>query len=217
MHLEAHALLGWAVANLAQADRRTRVWCVSAAVLPDLDAISYLAGTNAYQLWHHTFGHNVFLWALMTALAYWKLRQPVGAVLVGLSFGSHLLTDFYFSGWKLYLFWPFSRSGYVSQHSFDLGHWVNLALIYGLLGVALLIALWRKRTPIELFSPTVDSLVTSVLRPKTAACGECSQPANLECASCGSHVCAKHARVGKRFRVECPQCGEAKPASASPS
>ena len=217
MHLEAHALLGWAIANMVKGDRRTRVWCVAAASVPDLDALTYLAGADAYRDWHHTFGHNVFLWGIMTALAFWKLGRPLGAMLVGISFGSHLLTDFYFSGWRLYLFWPVSRSGYVSQHSVDLGNWINLALIYGLLGVAFLIALWRKRTPIELFSPAFDSLVTSVLRPKTSACGDCSQPSNLDCARCGSPVCAKHARVGKRFRVECLKCGQAKSASSSPT
>ena len=65
MHLEAHAGLGWAIGVLAPgSDRRLRNWCVSAAVLPDVDALTYVLGDVAYGRWHHTFGHNVFLGAL---------------------------------------------------------------------------------------------------------------------------------------------------------
>ena len=63
MHLEPHAALGWAIGNLGGADRQLRRYCVLGAILPDIDALSYIFGPQAYGRWHHTFGHNVFLWA----------------------------------------------------------------------------------------------------------------------------------------------------------
>ena|SRR6185369_11507465 len=63
MHFEPHAVLGWTLGNVAGADRALRKWCVIGAILPDVDAIPFVFGAEAYGRWHHTFGHNVWLWA----------------------------------------------------------------------------------------------------------------------------------------------------------
>ena len=52
MHLEAHAALGWMIGNTMENSRRIRNWCVTAAILPDIDAIPYVFGPEAYGRWH---------------------------------------------------------------------------------------------------------------------------------------------------------------------
>src|SRR6185503_18875084 len=113
MHFEPHATLGWLIGNLGGGDRRVRNYCTVGAVLPDIDAVMYAFGPLAYGQWHHTFGHNVFLWAAFTGWVGWRCQSWRAALLAFLSFGSHLLTDAQFSGWKQYLFWPVSHKGYV--------------------------------------------------------------------------------------------------------
>ena len=48
MHLEAHAGLGWAIGVLApRSTPRLRGWCLFAAVIPDIDVVSFLFGPEA--------------------------------------------------------------------------------------------------------------------------------------------------------------------------
>ena len=43
MYGQAHAGLGWVIGTLApHSDRRLRVWCTAAAILPDIDALTAL-------------------------------------------------------------------------------------------------------------------------------------------------------------------------------
>ena len=49
MHSEAHAGVGWLLGVLApKSDRRLRARAVGAAVIPDIDAVAYLGGYEAY-------------------------------------------------------------------------------------------------------------------------------------------------------------------------
>ena len=111
MHLECHAALGWLIANAGGGDRRLRNYTVIGAVLPDIDAAPYVLGPYYYGLYHHTFGHNVFLWLLWALGGALACRSWKAGLLGLVAFGSHLLTDAYLSNWLLYLFWPFSRKG----------------------------------------------------------------------------------------------------------
>src|SRR5690242_12731004 len=96
-----------------RADRQLRKWCVAGAILPDIDAIPFVFGAQAYGRWHHTFGHNVWLGVLFVAWVTYKCRSRRALLLSFLSFGSHLLTDAQLSGWPLQLFWPLSGAGYL--------------------------------------------------------------------------------------------------------
>src|SRR5688572_26325285 len=98
MHLECHAVLGWAIANLGAGgtgdqERRIRNYTVVSAILPDIDAAPYLFGAYYYGLYHHTFGHNVFLWALWSLWGVWRFKSWRAGLLGFVAFGSHLLTD----------------------------------------------------------------------------------------------------------------------------
>src|SRR5689334_14740998 len=117
MYGQTHAGLGWVIGVLPPGDRRLRVWCVTAALLPDVDAGAMLFGMDAYVRWHHKPGHNIFLGILCVLAAgvhFWKrpwTQKMAAMVLVALCFASHILTDMKLSGWEVYLFWPFSGAG----------------------------------------------------------------------------------------------------------
>jgi LexA-binding, inner membrane-associated putative hydrolase len=208
MHLEPHAALGWAIGNLGGADRRLRMWCVMAAVLPDIDAIPFIFGPQAYGHWHHTFGHNVFVWFLFTAWVTYRCRSVRAAVLSFLSFGSHLLTDAQLSGWNLYLFWPFSREGYLFPTAVGLTAPINTHLVYYSFVAVGLLAMIFKRTPLDMFSPRLDQLFISFFRRKNLVCGFCARKGNQTCDQCQRPVCIRHGAVRKRTTVLllCPEC-----------
>jgi len=181
MHLEPHAALGGAIGNVCGADRELRKWCVIGAILPDIDAVPYIFGAEAYGRWHHTFGHNVFLWAFFVAFVTCRCRSLRALLLSFLSFGSHLITDAKLSGWDLYLFWPLSREGYQFARSVGLEAPINTHLVYYSFVAVALLAMFCRRTPIDLFSPKLDQLLISTFRKKTKKCAVCGNKCNQTC------------------------------------
>jgi hypothetical protein len=206
MHIECHAVLGWAIGNFGQGDARLRRYCTLGALLPDVDGLSYAFGALTYSEYHHTFGHNVFTGLLFCALVTAQGRSWRALCLSFLSFGSHLLTDAWFSGWLLYLFWPFSRKGYLFDHAVDLAHPINLHLLYFSFALVLVLAWVYRRTPLELLSPALDALLVFSLRRRTLRCAVCAGRSNQLCSACGQPVCWSHATVGKGWRLRCPTC-----------
>jgi len=207
MHFEPHAVLGWAMGNIGGANRRLRAWCVIGAVLPDIDAIPFVFGAQAYGRWHHTFGHNVFLWAVFVGWVTFKCRSRRALLLSFLSFGSHLLADAQFSGWKLHLFWPFSNVGYLFSGAVGLDSPINTRLVYGSFALAGVLAWLYQRTPIDLFSAKLDQLLLSFFRRKRLCCGICHRPSNQTCSRCERPICIHHAAVRKHLVLCCPDCG----------
>jgi len=206
MHLEPHAALGWAIGNLGGGDRRVRNYCTAGAVLPDVDAVAYLFGPQAYAQWHHTFGHNVFLWMAFTGWVAWRCQARRAAFLAFLSFGSHLVTDAQFSGWKLYLFWPFSRAGYVLPGALGLEAPINAWLVYASFVAVGALALLYKRTPLDLFSPKLDALLLSFFQKRDQQCAKCGRACNRICDRCGSSICFRHGSIHRGLQVLCPGC-----------
>jgi hypothetical protein len=206
MHLEPHAALGWTIGNFGGADRQLRNWCVVGAIFPDIDAIPYIFGPEAYGHWHHTFGHNIFLWILFTGWVTWKCWSMRALILSFLAFGSHLLTDAQLSGWDLFLFWPFSRAGYLFPHAVGLEAPINLHLVYYSFVLVALLAFLYQRTPIDIFSPRLDQLLISFFRKKPLDCLLCQGKCNQVCTQCESPVCLRHSIVTREFKVVCPVC-----------
>jgi hypothetical protein len=206
MHLECHAALGWVIANIGSKDRRVRNYVVIGAVLPDIDALPYVIDPLYYGLYHHTFGHNVFLWALWSLWGVKKFRSWKAGLLGFIAFGSHLLTDAYLSKWFLYLFWPFSSKGYLPDSSLDLSSPVNTYLLYSTPLVLLVVALIWKRTPLEWISPKLDELFVSFFRKKNLACNVCDGGANISCEKCDKPVCPRHVQIVRPWRICCANC-----------
>jgi hypothetical protein len=213
VHFEAHAGVGWLLgAAPALGDRRLRAWCVTAAVLPDIDAVSFLFGPAAYSQYHHTFGHNVFLGALVVAAAAWAHRdrparhRVVASLLVAVAFASHILSDMKLSAYEVYLFWPFSRAGYEFTPNLGLGSPVNSLAVYASLAVVLAIGFWRKRTPLDLLSPNLDTRIVRALGRRSLSCATCGAPCGDGCDQCGRPACSRHGRIGRGVRLTCPEC-----------
>jgi membrane-bound metal-dependent hydrolase YbcI (DUF457 family) len=206
MHLEPHAALGWAIGNVGGADRELRKWCIVGAILPDIDAVPYIFGAEVYARWHHTFGHNVFLWAFFVGIVTYRCGSLRACFLSFLSFGSHLLTDAKLSGWDLYLFWPFSREGYQFARSVGLEAPINTHLVYYSFVAVALLAMFYRRTPIDLFSPKLDQLLISTFRKKTETCAICKNNCNQRCSQCHSPICFRHATVTRKILVLCAGC-----------
>ncbi len=214
MHLEAHAGLGWAIGVLAPGSTpRLRGWCLLAGVLPDIDAVAYLFGPEAYMNWHHTFGHNIFLGlglGLLAARAHGGLRDP-GALRAGaltaLAFASHLVTDMKLSAYPVCLFWPLSRAEYELPDNLALVAPINTHLVYASGVLTLLLAVLRGVTPLEQIHPRLDRIFLDFFRPKPLACDACARRTNQRCDGCGRAVCLRHGRLGRGFRITCPRCG----------
>ncbi len=215
MNLEAHMAAGWVLGNLVPGEnRRFRGIMVAAAMAPDLDGITYLAGGDVYARWHHVLGHNVFVAAAMVAVAAWLARRAgrrwggvakVGAF-AGLALLSHWLGDYYLSNYPLSPWWPVSDFSVKSIHSVGLDHPVNHAIGYASLALmAGSVWIW-KRTPLEFVSRELDAHVVNLARDKPLSCQVCARPANELCYSCGAPVCIRHARLDRRFHVQCPSC-----------
>ncbi len=206
MHLECHAVLGWLIANAGSEDRRVRSYTVISAVLPDIDALPYLLGPYYYGLYHHTFGHNIFLWLAWSAWGGLHFRSWRAGLLGWIAFGSHLLTDAYLSNWFLYLLWPLSRRGFLPAHSLELSSPVNTYLLYSTpLWIALAAFVW-KRTPLEWIHPQLDQLVVSFFRKKQAKCSICERGANWVCETCQHPICPRHLHLGRAWKVQCGDC-----------
>ena len=217
MHLEAHAGLGWTLGVLApKSEPRLRAWAFAAAILPDVDAIAYLFGPVAYMNYHHTFGHNVFLGALVAAAAAASHpRRALAAVVTLLAFGSHLLADMKLSAYSVLLFWPVSRAAYEFTPNLGLGASINTSLVYASGVVVVALAIWRKVTPLELISPRLDRIVVNVFRKKRLLCSTCGRACNECCDGCSKATCTRCAKVSARFRINCPSCERRSRATAA--
>ena len=199
-------MLGWAIGNIAGKDSRLRRYCTLGAVLPDVDGVGFFFSPTAYDTYHHTYGHNLYTGVLFAVFVAWRCRSWFAFMLAGASFGSHLLTDIYLSAWPVFLFWPTSGHGYVSAHSLPLSHPLNIQLIYVGYVVVVLLTVLCKRTPIELISPRIDRLVTTVFSRRRWRCGQCDGRANLRCNGCGKPVCLRHGVIMKGLRLVCAEC-----------
>jgi membrane-bound metal-dependent hydrolase YbcI (DUF457 family) len=116
-----------------------------AGVLPDLDALTVIAGWDVYRRWHRKLGHGlpmtVFGPALLALLGAFVLNLgaflPLWLWLQAALFG-HLIPDILFYRWPVQLLWPLSSRGWAT----GLVGWNDLVptlCLYA--GVALVVAL----------------------------------------------------------------------------
>ena len=83
MHLEAHAILGWALGNLPGGNPQIRRYCTLGAVLPDLDGIGFFLSSTACDVCHQCGrGSNLDCTACgrPTCLRHTRLRGFVNVV-----------------------------------------------------------------------------------------------------------------------------------------
>jgi len=203
----AHAGLGWTIGTLAPGSgRQLRICCAAAALLPDVDALATLIAGSPPA----AFVHNMFAGLLCIAAAALFLRDypprawAVAVLLVGLSFGLHLVLDALLSGTELRLTWPLSaRSGRFRPL---LGAPLVTALGLVLAALPWALAFWKQVTPLEIVSERLDLLFLNLFRAKNRDCRVCGKGCNNRCSACRKPVCFRHARLGRGFRLTCEPC-----------
>lgn len=218
MNTEAHLAVGWILANVA--DERSRSWralITIAAIIPNIDTLSYFWGERVYADIHHAVGHNVFFSiALSVGAAFLYRHKPWKAALwVQLAFYSHYFGDYLFTRFPLHYFWPVSDEGFIFSHRIGLDHPINHFLGYASLAMLPLSAWIWKRTPIELIWPELDRRMVNLLAPRRLKCHICNGGANENCTDCGKPVCMRHGKLTRRMRVRCASCVAAVPPTIS--
>ena len=210
-HPLVHGLIAWALAHLVATDRRTRLWCVIAALVPDLDGLGIIFGPQVYQRYHHVLTHNVFFGLAVTVVsARWIGRRPAALVLVLASFLSHVVGDYFGSGegWSLWPFWPLSSFEVLNPHAWPFVSWQNNVIGFTSVAVTLIIAVRWGRTPLEFFSPGLDRSVVDALRLRVRAtpCATCESRATARCHACGRAVCRQHVATPTYRHLVCAGC-----------
>lgn len=164
MHIPTHILSGWVLANALPLRPRERLFAMIAATLPDLDGLGIVFGQLMYQRWHHVACHNlpfcVIICGVMTALCGRSAAGRIGLfVLFATCFHLHLVMDYFGSGpgWPIVYLWPFSDFRFVNWQAWELSSWQNTLAAGVLLLVTVLIAIVKKRTPLELLMPSLDA------------------------------------------------------------
>lgn len=209
MHLEAHASLGWLLATTYPGSRRFRLMTVLSAIIPDLDALAYLFGFQAYVDYHHVLGHNILFSLIFSGFAVLLVRDARSKVFfyTQIGFWLHFFGDYFFTLYPLYPFWPFSSAGFLSEHAIGLAHPMNtLFLMLGLAAMTIP-AFWIKRTPLEFISPSLDQrIVNFFFTSKKEECMICGRKTNEICPKCSRPVCLRHAALTKGFSFHCHDC-----------
>jgi membrane-bound metal-dependent hydrolase YbcI (DUF457 family) len=164
----SHALIGWCIAQPLEY-RRDRILVTCAAIAPDLDGVSILAGLESYGKYHHTFGHNVFAALCTTVICRIFARSKMTTAVLGfVSFHSHILADMLGSGaaWPIPYFWPVSHKMFAFGPPFqwELDSWQNLAITAFAMIIVFSFAITKKRTIVETLSLRMDAELVRVLR-----------------------------------------------------
>jgi hypothetical protein len=209
----AHAGLGWSIGVSSPAsDRRLRLWCTVAALVPEIGALAAIFGKASYDRLHLPLGHNLFAGLLCVGAAAWAFRSYpdrtwiAAIVFITVSFAVHLLIDMKLTGSQIFLFWPFDRRGRMFEtlvrHDSPLlviAAWILVGLPWGL-------ACWKWVTPLEMVSPGLDGLFLNLFRWKKHACHACGKKCNNRCRGCAKPICLRHGKLGWHFRLTCATC-----------
>lgn len=173
MHIPTHILSGWCLANCLPLSPRQRLGCMVAAVIPDLDGLGIVFGTesDAFQNYHHLLGHNLpFALFSCGLLALAGPRRAMSFVIYLAMFHVHLVMDYFGSGagWRIYYLWPISRWNVVNFNGWDFYSWQNILAAAILLVWMVAIAAWKRRTPLEAIMPDLDRQLVNLISRRAA-------------------------------------------------
>ena len=206
-----HLQFGWWFAHWGEFSRGERAAIALAGVGPDLDSVSLVAGHDAFYRYHHILFHNVGATLAAAVLAGLFLsRRPRVWLLVVFAFAAHLLEDYLTVGWDQFLWQPFNASAVNLSH--HLPNWLvqgvfQITAMVFILGMTVWIYLRHQRTPLEILSPALDSLVVNyAVLPWRNRCAVCGRRAHFRCDHCGRSFCATHSKVSRRLEVQCAAC-----------
>ena len=177
-----HFLMGWAVANSGPSlTKRERAFVTWASVIPDVDGLGIVAEwatrhsehpLNWWSQYHHVLGHNLGI-ALATCgvAAAFSRPKAATALLVLISFHLHLVGDLVGARgpdgdqWPIPYLLPFFQLPPLTwSGQWALNAWPNLLITGGLIGAAIVLALKRGYSPLEMFSKKADGAFVAALR-----------------------------------------------------
>ena len=165
MYIPAHAGIGWLLAELGKGDSAFRRSVFLAAILPDIDGITYLFGSASSLNQHHVWSHNLLFSLVISALAsvYCSQMRFRAFLFTQIAFYTHILGDYYLTQWPLTFFYPFSAKVFLNGHALAL--WDPINTLLGYLGCLVIIGLSIifKRTPLEVLSPTLDAKLVTLI------------------------------------------------------
>jgi len=167
MHIPTHLMSGWCAANLFSLTARERAFCMAAATLADLDGLSRLFGQEAYWDYHHVVCHNLAFAVLMSVvLAAFSVQRAAGFIIYLALAHLHLVLDYYGSGpgWPIRYGWPFADWTWINPWGWEFSSWQNRVVAGVFLLWTLVIAVVRRRTPVELLTPELDHRFVAGLR-----------------------------------------------------
>lgn len=159
MHMQTHILSGWIAGNCFKLNARERFMCMVAAGIADIDGVSYVFGSEAFDDYHHLLGHNLLLCLIVASVITFLSRSRIKMFILSVFlFHLHLLMDFFGSGhcWKIFYWWPFSSRGYYTDHCWNFYSWQNIACGIIVIALTVLIIYWRRRTFLEYVMPELD-------------------------------------------------------------
>ncbi len=197
MNTGAHLQFGWLIGHAREFTRAERAAITLAAVAPDLDGLTFLAGGEVFYRYHHLLLHNV-----LVAVAYAAVvgtffsRRALVLTLCLASFLSHLLIDYVTAPWEMAPFWPFSPL--LVNLGGRLPKWVvqylfQFAGMAGILACTVWLYLRYGRTPLEVISPRLDRLLLGyIVLPWKNRCATCNARAHFRCDRCSQVVCGRH-------------------------
>lgn len=170
MHIQTHLLSGWCAADCFDLTPRERLFAMVAASAADLDGLGIVVSIECYAGYHHVLAHNVFFGGLLaTVLAAFSTHRLKAFVLFLTLFHLHLVLDYYGSGlgWGIHYLWPLSQNQILNPNAWELVSWQNISTTAVLLAWTVLIAMKKRRTPLEAIMPSLDQKLVMAFRTKT--------------------------------------------------
>jgi inner membrane protein len=167
MHVPIHLAVSWLIGRRLP-DRRDRRLVAWSGVVPDLDALSLVAGAGAYSDYHHVLAHGIMAAVVGTALWTALARQRLKVMALSLvAFHVHLLCDLVGSGrdWSIVYLFPFSRHAYLSPYGWPLASPQNAFVWLAAVAATIWIGIKSGSTFAETFLPArADLAVVGTLR-----------------------------------------------------
>ena len=171
MHLPSHFLAGWILSEIKPLEKRDRWIIALSSVFPDIDGIPIVFGVEAYQKWHHSFGHSLLAGLGLALLVYFlSVRKAWVTILSLVSFHVHIALDYFGSGgpygsiWSIKYLWPFSEQGYFPSFQWALHSPINISLTIFFMVIVIILGARRERSPFEIISASGDSKVVWVFK-----------------------------------------------------
>lgn len=178
MNIITHALTGW-VAGQHMTRRIDEMAIITvASVIADIDAfgavIDVIRGGEAemFSLYHHKFGHCLVFCLFLLALIQMRWKKAGLTLCCAAVFHLHLLCDILGARgpddyqWPIYYFYPFSDTGIVWRHQWEINAWPNIVFTIVLMCLFLKRCAVQKFSPLALLFPAADEKFVKTLRAR---------------------------------------------------